>query len=29
MVEVKGKNQDCWVCWILDIPIDFALRREE
>jgi hypothetical protein len=29
MVEVKGKNQDCWVSWILDIPIDFALRREE
>jgi hypothetical protein len=29
MVEVKGKKQDCWGCWILDIPIKFALRREE
>ncbi len=29
MVDVKGKKQDCWVCWILDIPIDIALRRED
>jgi hypothetical protein len=29
MVEVKWRNQDCWVSWILDVPIEFALRREE